>query len=147
MNCINFSTFVVGDMTAEQVQSYCIHLGQCSECSTKLHAHLSLAGRDWEQGVWDKIALHKDEPILGSTEERAFWYAAKVRTEDERFNRAVSVEHDDGSVFYVKQAFLVQDPEDPLRLWLITRHFGEIVLGKHDVKAEELPLTAQQHAH
>jgi uncharacterized protein (DUF433 family) len=74
------------------------------------------------------------ELIKMSSLARAMIYAAELPADDERWNQSVYVEHTDGSVFFLRCAFLLQDPEDPGWLWVISEHFEELAFPREAIE-------------
>lgn len=63
----------------------------------------------------------------------AIVYSATLKADDPRFLTAVEVKQHDGSMWYLRNAFWMPDPQDNQWVWIITEHFGEQVHDSADV--------------
>jgi hypothetical protein len=71
-------------------------------------------------------------------------YAVTLTADDPRFRQDVEIRHEDGTLFYLRNAFTMSDPdghpEDPeMYLWVISEHFGEFVLDASEVTVKVFP--------
>lgn len=66
-------------------------------------------------------------------------YAVTLLADDDRFSHDVEVRHEDGSLWYLRKAFSMPDPENTRFIWIITEHFSEQVYDADEVTVNVLP--------
>lgn len=71
---------------------------------------------------------------------RAIAYSVALTADDPRFNQDVEVRHEDGSLWYLRAAFWMIDPNDDQWMWIITEHFGEQVFAAEEVTIRVVPM-------
>lgn len=77
------------------------------------------------------MKIHTD--TIAASKKRADAYSNTLFATDPRFSTAVQIVHEDGSLFFIKDAFEMVDPEDSHFLWVITEHFEEFVFERDEV--------------
>ncbi len=69
--------------------------------------------------------------------ERALAFSNTLLATDLRFHYATQIIHEDGSFWFLKNAFSMEDPENDGYVWIITEHFDELVFEKDEVVVTE----------